>query len=152
MFYKLRIFLLFVVYWNKANAFGLELIQRPERVTFQGLALASNAGGQEAYTLRLSADTIEYALFSNKYLLVGEQPLMGATIDARFSLCGVDCFVDAFVQIGVGGSNGGGIVELLWGTNLFWVLRMDVATHVIISDIRPVFWSYPLWIGLTIPI
>lgn len=123
-----------------------------ESVTVQGQALASNAGGQEAYSLRLSNDNYEAGLFTNHYLLVDDKPLIGGILALRYPFCGHECWLDAFVQVGGGGSTGGGIIELLWGLNVLKILRVDVVTHVMISSERPILWSYPLWVGVTVPL
>lgn len=134
-------------------------------VTSQVGALAPNAGGQEAYTLRLGKGDWEAGIFSNQYVIAGDLPLTGAMLDWRSPVCGVECFWQFFVQLGVGGSNGGPLAEVTWGTMIpalpIWLptaapryvpqIRLDITTQVILIRYRAVTWSYPLWLGLTVP-
>ena len=112
----------------------------------------SNAGGQDAYSLRRSSDETEWNLFINTYLLAGNEPLVGATYNKRYAICGHSCFWQFYVQAGIGGSTAGPVVELLWGTVFLWVVRIDIATQIYITRERAVFWSYPAWVGLSMPL
>jgi hypothetical protein len=134
-------------------------------VTAQTLALAPNAGGQQAYALRLGTDRWEAGAFSNLYLSAGSLPLSGAVYDLRLPICDHTCFWQFFVQAGGGLSNAGPLAELTWGTMIpllpIWLpvprfnyvpaLRLDITTHMIVIRQRIVTWSYPLWVGLSVP-
>lgn len=133
-------------------------------VSAQGMALAPNAGGQQAYTLKLATNDWEAGVFSNQYILAGNMPLTGATYDLRFPICDDSCWWQFFAQTGVGLSNGGPIAEITWGTVIpllpLWLptsapryvpaLRLDVTTQMIFIRYRAVTWSYPLWAGISI--
>jgi hypothetical protein len=137
-----------------ASTIGSQASARSERTTWSvmGMALAPNAGGQAAYSLRRATDQNEMGVFANTYLQAGNYPLLGAVYDWRFPLCGQECFWQFFAQAGVGLSTGGPLVELTWGTIPFWILRVDVTTHIIAVPYRAVTWSYPLWVGLSLPL
>ena len=134
-------------------------------VTSQVGAFAPNAGGQEAYTLRLGRDRWEAGVFSNQYVMAGAYPLSGAFYDWRFPVCGVECFWQFFVQLGGGVSNGGPLAQVTWGTMIpalpLWLprsapryipqIRIDITTQMIFLRHRAVTWSYPLWLGLSVP-
>jgi hypothetical protein len=133
--------------------------------TAQVGAFAPNAGGQEAYTMRLSTNRWEAGVFSNQYLLAGDHPLTGAFYDWRFPICDDSCFWQFFVQAGGGVSTGGPIAQATWGTVIpllpIWLprrapsyvpaLRLDMTTQMIFIRYRGVTWSYPLWVGISIP-
>ena len=128
-------------------------------------ALAPNAGGQDAYSLRIHGGPGEGHAFLNRSLSVGGRPLFGAGYDLRFSGCD-DCFWKFFIQTGGGLSNGGIYLEMDWGLAIpllpIWLprsppkyvpqLRVDFATHLIFGQLRPSLWSYPLWLGITLPL
>ena len=120
--------------------------------SLQALAFAPNAGGQQAYALRRATDKSEWTLFANYYLQTAGGPLMGGGYDLRMPVCDQRCFWQFYAQIGGGVSTIGPYVEVLWGTNLFWILRLDIATHFYITAARAIFWSYPLWAGLSLPL
>ena len=136
------------------------------QVAMQLAALAPNAGGQDAYSLKVEHDNIEYSVFSNQYILAGSFPLSGATAEYRWDICGRDCWWQFFLQAGGGGSNGGPIGQITWGSAIplvpFWwptsapkyvpALRLDFTTQFILIQWRAISWSYPLWIGLSVPI
>ena len=131
-------------------------------LTAMGIALAPNAGGQDAYGLRLAHGTWEAGGFSNQYLTAGGRPLSGATLARRFSLCDDRCWWQFFVQAGFGASTAGPLIDLTWGSIWpllpLWLprrgpsyvpaLRLDLTTHVIGFRYRVVTWSYPLWAGI----
>jgi len=133
-------------------------------VTTQFLALAPNAGGQDAYSLRVARDSWEAGVFSNQYLLAGDKPLTGAVLDWRFPICDTDCFWQFFVQGGGGMSNGGPVAEITWGSIIpiapLWLptsapkylpaIRLDITTQFVFVRYRAVTWSYPLWAGVSI--
>lgn len=134
-------------------------------LTVQGKALAPNAGGQDAYALRLATNNWEIGGFSNQYITAGGRPLMGGTFDYRFPICDDSCFWQFFAEAGVGASTGGPMADVTWGTNIpllpVWLptsspkyvpqLRLDFTTQFIFIRWRAVTWSYPLWAGITIP-
>ena len=134
-------------------------------ITSQVGAFAPNAGGQEAYTLRLSRGDWEGGAFSNRYVIAGDYPLTGAFVDRRFAICGTECFWQFFVQFGAGGSNGGPLAQITWGTIIpalpLWLptsapryvpqIRLDITTQLIFIRYRAVTWSYPLWVGVSVP-
>lgn len=137
----------------------------PLNLSLSSGAFAANAGGQEAYALRAHQGTGEGHVYINRSLTVGNLPLGGAGYDFRFNACD-ECFWKFFVQTGGGLSNAGIYAELLWGMTVpllpIWLpmnppryvphLRLDFATHLIFGQLRPITWSYPLWLGIGIPL
>jgi hypothetical protein len=133
--------------------------------TSQVGAFAPNAGGPQAYTLRLAHGAWEAGMFSNQYVIAGDYPLTGGTFDWRFPVCGTECFWQFFVQLGAGASNGGPLAEITWGTMIpalpLWLpiaapryipqIRIDITTQMIFIRYRAVTWSYPLWLGISVP-
>ncbi len=127
-------------------------------------ALAPNAGGQDAYSLRLYHEEREFHAYMNRTLTAGGAPLVGAGYDFTFNSCD-ECFWRFFVQAGGGISTAGPYAELDWGFAIpllpIWLptkaprfvpqLRVDFATHMIQTTTRAITWSYPLWIGIGIP-
>ena len=136
-----------------------------QSMSMQYAALAPNAGGQVAYSLKYARNQYEYSLFSNQYLLAGDLPLTGGTIDYIFPVCQKDCWLDFYVHTGVGGSNGGPILQSTWGVEIpllpIWLpfdapkyvpaLRIDFTTQMIFVQWRGVTWSYPIWAGVSVP-
>ncbi len=128
-------------------------------------SLAPNAGGQIAYGLRLATNNWEAGLFSNQYLTAGGVPLTGMVFDRRFPICDDSCWWQFFVQVGAGGSNAGPIAEVTWATIIplipIWLptsaprfvpaLRLDITSHMIFVRYRGIAWSYPLWLGVSVP-
>ncbi len=122
-------------------------------VSAQGLALAPNAGGQRAWSLRLAEnDQVEYSLFVNEYLVTGSVPLTGVSYGWRYSLCGRICPLRMFAQLGAGVSTAGPVVEVIWSVTPLWLLRVDIATHFYFLTDRAILWSYPFWLGVSVPI
>jgi len=133
--------------------------------TTQVGALAPNAGGQEAYAVRLHKDEREYSLFANTYLMAGSYPLTGAIYSWRFPVCDEKCWWQFFVQLGAGGSTAGPLAEVVWGSLIpiapLWLprsspkylpaIRLDITTQMIVVPQRIVLWSYPLWLGISLP-
>ena len=112
----------------------------------------SNAGGQEVYSLRWEIDDkYEWALFSNQFLITGNYPLTGLLWDLKYTICGRSCFLGLSAQTGIGLSTAGPVVEILWSVRPFWLIRIDMATHLYFSQIQPIIWSYPFWLGVSIP-
>jgi hypothetical protein len=142
--------------------YGEEMAQ----ITTQVVSLAPNAGGQVAYSLRYGKESHEWGLFSNTFLLAGDLPLTGAFYDWRFALCGMSCFWQFYLQLGAGASTGGPIAQITWAAIIpilpIWLpskapkyipaLRLDVTSQMIFVQYRGVTWSYPLWMGITVPI
>ena len=125
-------------------------------VSVQGMALAPNAGGQESYSIKYFHEKkkIEYGLFSTTYLVTdGNIPLTGVSANYRFDICGKDCAAQAFILLGGGISQIGPYAELTWGSILGWVTRIDITTQLYYSttENRIITWSYPLWVGISIP-
>lgn len=134
-------------------------------LTVQGKALAPNAGGQDAYTVRVGTNTWEVGGFVNQYVTAGGVPLIGATYDWRLPICDDSCWVQAFAEAGGGISTGGPIAEITWGTMIpllpIWLptrappfvpqLRLDFTSQFIFVRYRAVTWSYPLWAGISVP-
>lgn len=118
----------------------------------QFAAFAPNAGGQTAFSARRATDNHEWSLFANNYLTTGAVPLTGITYDLRFPICDQHCFWQFYVQTGVGISTAGPMVELLWGTILLWTMRLDFTTQMYVIPNRMIIWSYPLWVGISIPL
>ena len=85
-------------------------------VTGQYMALAPNAGGQQAYALRLGTNDWEGGAFSNQYILAGDKPFTGVFYDFRFPICDDSCWWQFFAQTGGGFSNGGPFAQITWGT------------------------------------
>lgn len=118
--------------------------------SLQGMALAPNAGGQQAIALRRATAKSEWTVFANEYLRAGNQPLVGALYGLRFPVMGRSRGLQMIFETGVGVSSVGPMVELLWGTTLLWSVRLDVATHLYLAKERAILWSYPLWIGVSV--
>lgn len=122
-------------------------------LSFQTIAFTSNAGGQPTYSLRLAKeDQEEFTLFSNQYLITGDIPLTGIIYSKRLVWCPRNCPIGSFLQIGGGISSAGGVIEILWSLTPLWIFRIDFASHFYILLDRAVLWSYPLWLGLSIPL
>ena len=125
-------------------------------VSVQGMALAPNAGGQESYSIKYfhEAHNIEYSVFSTTYLVTeGNVPLSGVTGAYRLPICDESCFAQAFLLTGGGVSQIGPYAELTWGTILGWVTRIDITSQLYysFSEQRIITWSYPLWVGISVP-
>jgi hypothetical protein len=158
VFYCFSLLFLFL----ESRTFAAEKLRS---VTAQVGALAPNAGGQVAYSLKYAHDDDwEASLFSNQYILAGKYPLSGATYSRRFPVCDSSCFWRFFVQTGAGVSTGGPMAEITWGSIIpilpVWLptsapkyipsLRIDFTSQFIFVRYRAVTWSYPLWVGLTV--
>ncbi|MCX6118895.1 MAG: hypothetical protein NT027_15265 [Proteobacteria bacterium] len=144
---------------------GYSKDETPYFLSYSSGAYAPNAGGQDVHVVRLMKNSREFHLYLNRSLTVGSQPLFGGGYDIRFDLC-EDCFWKFFVQTGVGSSLAGVYGEFLWGAQIpilpIWLpmdppryvpfLRIDFATHLIFGHLRPNTWSYPIWIGVGIPL
>jgi hypothetical protein len=136
------------------------------QIALQSTALAPNAGGQEIYSLKLSRADWEASLFSNQSISAGNMAYSGGVLLKRFSVCDDSCFWQFFVQLGAGGSNGGPITEMTWGTIIpllpIWLplsapkfvpaLRIDITTQIVYIRWRAVTWTYPFWVGISVPI
>lgn len=134
-------------------------------VTAQAKALAPNAGGQDAYSLRVGTNNWEVGAFANKYITAGGVPLIGSTFDWRLPICDDSCFWQFFAQAGGGLSTGGPLAEITWGTMIplapLWLpvraprflpqFRLDFTSQFIFVRYRAVTWSYPLWAGISFP-
>jgi hypothetical protein len=143
---------------------GLALIQTPVLIAagvtqssgvsyaIQWQASAPNAGGQQAYGFRRSTQKSEWGLFINDYILAGGRPLVGGVYDFRYPLCGSGCLLQVYGQAGLGLSSAGVFSEIGWSTTTLWIFRIDVLTHLYFTRSRIINWSYPLWIGFTIPL
>lgn len=130
-----------------------------------GRSLAPNAGGQEAYSLKLATNDWELSTFLNNYLVVGSLPMMGVNYDWRFPICDDRCFWQFYFAAGGGISNAGPIIDLTWSAIIpilpMWLptrappyypaLRIDFTTQIILIQWRGVTWSYPLWVGISLP-
>ena len=152
--------LLFLCYSVSARAANQQYA-----LTAQYEALAPNAGGQIVYGLKLATNQWEAGIFSNQYLTAGKFPLTGATLDWRFPVCDDSCWWQFFVQLGGGLSNAGPIAEVTWGSVIpliplwlpwrapryFPALRLDITSQLIFIRYRGIPWSYPLWVGITVP-
>ena len=120
-------------------------------ISAQGYALAPNAGGQVAYSLRYSPEEkTEYSAFANTSLFVGKVPLSGIIYSKRLTLC-ERCLVSSFAQVGAGASLAGPMLEFDWNITPLWLLRIDFATHIYFFRIHGIVWSYPLWLGVSLP-
>ena len=122
-----------------------------KQISMQAIAMAPNAGGQEAYALKLSSSKDEWTVFSNSYLQTGGYPLSGGIYSLRLPICGMTCFWQFYTQFGVGLSNAGPLLELTWSTNLLWLARLDFSTQMFFLKDRVIMWSYPLWLGVSVP-
>lgn len=132
-------------------------------VSVHGLALAPNAGGQDAYRLEGYDSPHAWHAFYNKALIVGDLPLLGVGYNYRMSVCDESCFWRLFVQAGGGIANGGPYGELSWGTIIpllpLWLptsaprfvpsLRLDISSQFYIAKNRIIAWSYPIWAGVS---
>jgi hypothetical protein len=138
---------------------------KTRKVSAQYAAFAPNAGGQVTYGLRASWNNREIGLFQNHYLTAGGQPLLGGVYSFRFPVCDDSCMVHTHVQAGIGGSSAGPLAEFLWGAEIpllplalnggtipyVPMLRMDFASHWLATRSRIIMWSYPFWVGVTLP-
>jgi len=145
--------------WLKLFLFALVALTLPggkaaaaerQAYTAQFLALAPNAGGQDAFALRMGDDKREWSLFTNLYLRSYDLPLTGITYDWRFPICSMACWVPTYLQAGGGISQAGPLAQLTWSTTVLRLLRIDYTTQAFYSQSRIVLWSYPLWLGLSI--
>ncbi len=127
---------------------------KDKRVTYslQAMALAPNAGGQMAFALRRGTNENELSAFANTYLYAGDYPLLGAIYAWRFPIVNDEWFWQFYVQLGAGISTAGPVAEILWGTIMLWTVRVDIATHVLFIPNRVILWSYPVWVGISIPL
>lgn len=137
----------------------------PTKISLQYQAFAPNAGGQTVYGLRWFKDNRELTLFQNNYLTAGDAPLAGGLYSWRFPACDTSCFIHLHAQAGLGITTAGPATELLWGGELpllplalnggtikyVPMLRLDFASHWIFTTQRMINWSYPFWLGLTVP-
>ncbi|MEZ4742788.1 MAG: hypothetical protein R3B45_10120 [Bdellovibrionota bacterium] len=121
-------------------------------LSLQQYAFNSNAGGQETWALRMAKnESWEISAFANEYLRTGKYPLVGATYDLRYKICGISCPIRSFAQVGGGFSSAGPMIELLWNITPLWLFRIDFATHIYVVPYRAIAWNYPFWLGLSIP-
>jgi len=144
------------------------LAEKPDKriqVASQFLALAPNAGGQDVYGLKISKEKWEFSLFSNQSIYAGGYPYSGIVLHRRFFFCDASCFWQFFSSIGAGGSNGGPIGEVSWGAVFplvpLWLplkapsyvpaIRIDITTQLVFIRWRAVTWSYPFWVGFSVP-
>jgi hypothetical protein len=139
--------------------------EKMTKTSLQYAAFAPNAGGQTVYGLRLYRDGREYGVFQNQYLTAGDHPLIGGVYAFRFPICDESCLVHLHAQVGIGASTAGPLVEFLWGMEIpvlplaltggtiSWIpmIRIDFANHWIATRSRVITWSYPLWVGVTLP-
>lgn len=135
------------------------------KVSAQYAAFAPNAGGQVTYGLRASWNDREVGLFQNQYLTAGGNPLVGAVYAFRFPVCDEFCLVHMHLQTGIGGTSAGPLAEFLWGAEIpllplalnggtipyVPMLRVDLASHWVATRSRLIMWSYPFWVGVTLP-
>ena len=161
-------FLLKTVLWTVValgNGTPALSADKVSKASLQYAAFAPNAGGQTVYGLRVYYRGREYGVFQNDYLTAGDHPLMGGVYAFRFPICDESCLVNIHAQAGIGLSTAGPLVELLWGMEIPvlplaltggtipWIpmLRIDFANHWIATRNRVITWSYPLWVGATLP-
>lgn len=144
----LRISMVFICFLGD----GGEALADFYMTSFQTSAMAPNAGGQNAFALRRGSNDEEWSVFSNQYLRTGDYPLSGLVYAKRFPICGTHCFWQFYVQTGIGISSAGPLFEVTWGTNLLWLARIDFATQAFVTTDRLIFWSYPLWLGISLPL
>ncbi len=114
-------------------------------------AFAPNAGGQKAYALRRGTNDSEWSLFLNEFLTTGNTPLIGGLYGLRFNVCDQSCFWQFFVTTSAGISTGGPTIDVSWSTVVLWIARLDFSTQIFFTRNRIVTWSYPLWMGVSIP-
>lgn len=140
--------------------------EKAVNVSLQYAAFAPNAGGQVAYGIRGLRNNREIAIFQNQYLTAGGQPLLGVLYAWRFPICDESCMVHLHTQVGIGLTSAGPLVEFLWGTEIpilplglnggtipyVPMLRVDVASHWMATHSRLITWSYPFWVGVTLPL
>jgi hypothetical protein len=135
--------------------FGSSIAESKDNWTYyslQGLAYTANAGGQTSVAVRRRAADYEWSLFGNDYLRAGGIPLIGLSWDRRFEMLGPGWPLRPYFQVGPGISTGGPFAELMWGCTIAYVLRIDIATHLIATSKRIVSWNYPFWVGMTVPL
>jgi hypothetical protein len=122
-------------------------------LSFQYHAVTGNAGGQNAYALSLAQhNTREFGIFVNEHLTTGRIPLTGATYSRRYLLTPDYYALTSFVQAGCGISSAGPLFALTWNLTALQVVRLDITTHIYFPQLRPLVWSYPLWLGITVPV
>ena len=133
-------------------------------ISAQGLALAPNAGGQDAFRLEGYHKNQAVYGFNNRALLVSNTTLFGVGYAYRLPICDESCFWQFFVQVGGGLSNAGGFLDVTWGSQIplvpIWLpvasprfipsLRIDISSHFFATRTRVLTWSYPLWVGLAL--
>ncbi len=102
--------------------------------------------------MRYGSDKSEFSIFANNHLVANGGPLSGATYSWRFPICDSSCFVPTYFQAGVGLSNAGPMAELAWSATPLWFARIDFTTQIFLGSSRAAIWSYPLWIGLSLPL
>ena len=139
--------LIFSTIWLAQSTIGLA-----EATSIQVVALAPNAGGQNAFAFRRATDIAEWGFFLNQSVKTGDVNLMGGGYAKRLSLCGIYCIWDFYIQAGIGLSTAGPMVEFLWGTNWLWLVRLDFATQIYLTKDRVILWNYPFWLGLSLPL
>jgi len=121
-------------------------------LTVQKDAWAPNAGGQQVYGLRLAVeDKNEYFIFANEALIVADYPLLGAGYAYRYPVWDRVWPLRFFAQFGLGLSSAGPMLELTFSLVNLWLFRVDISSHLYISNPRIIIWNYPLWLGITIP-
>lgn len=123
-----------------------------EGLSFLNKSFAPNVDGQNAYSLKLTFTDQEFSLLSNEDLQAGSSSLIGVTWDYRIPSCAIYCSFSHALLLGGGLTTAGPLLELTWSFNLFWLARLDFTSHYFVSTTRLINWSYPLWLGFTLPL
>lgn len=135
------------------------------KISLQYMAFAPNAGGQLSLGLRATHGNREFGVFQNHYLTAGDRPLLGGLYAWRFPVCDEACMVHIHLQTGLGMTTAGPMAEFLWGMEIpvlplalnggtipyIPMLRLDLASQWLATRSRLIMWSYPFWLGLTLP-
>lgn len=132
---------------------GQTLQAQPRRYSLLAATLAPNVGGQSAFSLLTRAPDWELEGFYNSYLSVGGLGLGGVIMSVRERACLTQscALVETSVSLGGGLATSGPIVQLRWSLVFLSTIRLDVATQAFFSRTRMVLWSYPVWVGVSMP-
>ncbi len=145
---KIILFILLLTSSAAQAKIGLKL----QSVSTLFFAYAPNAGGQQTIAFKATFPNYEATLFQNNALLAGDSPIVGAYVERRFSTCLFGCLFKSHLGLGAGASSGGGFFTITGSFTTAWVARVDISTHLFPSENRIIQWSYPLWLGFSIPL
>jgi len=164
-FKNIKILLILGLILKCLSASSSAMAAEVTNISYLHAALAPNAGGQDSHSLKLLNGDIEYSIFVNEYIRAGGYPLSGAVMEWVSPICEKECWGNLFLQYGGGASLGGPVAHLTWSAQFpllpLWLpvsaprfvpqLRIDFTSQFILLKHRAISWSYPLWLGLSIP-